>query len=77
MLHSLSAGKSWQILIKKEVITGESRNGNPTSIWVGTTMAGRLLEIGVEYLEDMDWIYHANSVSSHYRKLYENKNIYG
>jgi len=58
---------------KKEGLISESSNGNPTIIWIGSTMAGRLLEVGVEYLEDMDWIFHADSVGSHYKKLYEKK----
>jgi hypothetical protein len=58
---------------KKEAQISESKNGNPTIIWIGGTMAGRLLEVGVEYLEDMDWIFHANFARSHYKKLYENK----
>ena len=58
---------------RKEGLIGESNNDNPTIIWIGATMTGRLLEVGVEYLEDMDWIYHADSARSHYKKLYENK----
>lgn len=39
-------------------------------MWVGKTHLERLLEVGVEYLEGMDWIYHANSAQSKYRRQY-------
>jgi hypothetical protein len=40
-------------------------------IWVGMADTGRLLEIGVEYLINMDWIYHANTARNYYKKVYE------
>lgn len=43
---------------KIEVETGEYES-NPTSLWIGKTFTERLLEVGVEYLEDSNHIYHA------------------
>lgn len=57
--------------LKVEVEEDESVSGNPRSIWVGKTHQDRLLEVGVEYLEHTDWIYHANNAQSKYRELYE------
>ncbi len=57
--------------VKLLASSDESKAGNPTTIWVGMTTKGRLLEVGVEYLEDMDWIYHANSARIHYRRAYK------
>jgi hypothetical protein len=48
---------------KVEVELGEHK-GNPTSLWVGKTFAERILEIGVEYLEDFNHIYHANKAKA-------------
>jgi hypothetical protein len=58
---------------EQEVDDGESRDGNPTVMWLGMTMAGRLLEVGVEYLPSMDWVYHADDARSHYRKRYKGR----
>ncbi len=57
--------------LKIEVEEDESESGNPRSMWVGKTQLDRLLEVGVEYLEDMDWIYHANNAQAKYRERYE------
>jgi len=53
-----------------EVEESESKSGNPRIMWVGKTHLERLLEVGFEYLEDKDWIYHANSAQNKYRRQY-------
>ncbi len=53
-----------------EVDESESNSGNPRVMWVGKTNLERLLEVGVEYLEGMDWIYHANNAQNKYRRQY-------
>ena len=55
---------------KVEVEEGESDDENPRVMWFGKTRLGRLLEIGVEYMEGMDWIYHANNAQAQYRAKY-------
>ena len=41
-------------------------------MFVGYNLAGRLLEIGIEYKSEIrGYIFHAQSVSPKYRKLYE------
>jgi hypothetical protein len=44
----------------KEVAQGESKNGNPTATFVGVTLEGKIIEYSVEYLEEMDWVFHAD-----------------
>lgn len=44
----------------KEVTSGESKSGNSTATFVGATADGKLIEYSVEYMDDMDWIYHAD-----------------
>ncbi len=56
--------------LRVEAAYSESKNGNPTTIWVGATLKGRLLEIGIEYMENEDHIYHASSCRNHYQWLY-------
>lgn len=52
-----------------------SRTGNDRMMLVGWTAAGRLLEIGIEYLANGDeHIFHANDATKHYRKLFERCN---
>ncbi len=57
---------------KLEVKTGEYR-GNPTSLWIGRTFTERLLEIGIEYLEDCNHIYHAKKANAEHAAKYLNK----
>ena len=56
--------------LRIEVQEGESNDGNPTTIWIGATLSDGLLEIGFEYLEDEDHIYHCDNCRSHYRARY-------
>lgn len=53
-----------------EVDESENKSGNPRIMWVGKTQLERMLEVGVEYLDDMDWIYHANNAQSKYKSRY-------
>jgi uncharacterized DUF497 family protein len=49
-----------------------SANGNDRIMVVGWTSAGRLLEIGIEYLSDgNEHIFHAIDATKHYRQLFE------
>lgn len=57
--------------LKIEVDEGESLDENPRSMWVGKTQLNRLLEIGVEYMDGMDWIYHADNAQAQYQIRYE------
>jgi uncharacterized DUF497 family protein len=57
-------------MLKVDEEQTESKQGNPRIMWVGMTRLDRLLEVGVEYLQDMEFIYHANSAQAKYRKLY-------
>ncbi len=56
---------------KIEIEQSESEDGNPRSMWLGKTNSERLIEVGVEYMEEMDWIYHANKVKAKYKAFYE------
>ncbi len=56
-----------------EASEGESKQGNPTIIYVGKTQAERLLEIGVEYKEHENHVYHARKANAKCRKLYESR----
>ncbi len=59
-------------LFKVEVDIGEHK-GNPTSIWVGKTFTERLLEVGLEYLEDCNHIYHADKARAKYAIRYADR----
>ena len=72
--HSISEQECLQVLadpLKVEVEEGESDDENPRSMWVGKTQQDRLLEVGVEYMDGMDWIYHADNAQAQYRAIYE------
>lgn len=48
-----------------------SRAGNNRVMFVGFTMDGRLLEVGVEYLSEYDeHVFHAMDATREYRKLF-------
>ena len=72
--NGVSEEECMQVLadpLKVEVEEDQSTGGNPRSMWVGRTCLERLLEVGVEYLESMDWIYHADNAQAQYRRKYE------
>ena len=51
-----------------------SMRNNPRIMFVGYNLAARLLEVGVEFMdENRIHIFHTQTVSPHYRKLYEGK----
>ncbi len=56
--------------LTKPIEFGESDNGNSTVLYVGFDQFGELLEVGVEYLDDMDWVYHARKAISSNRDKY-------
>ena len=47
----------------QQVNHGESKNGNTTATFVGYTSQGKLIEVSVEYIEEQDWIYHADAAT--------------
>jgi hypothetical protein len=49
----------------------DSADENTRIMWVGKTHTERTLEVGVEYLDGMDWIYHANDAQNDYKQEYE------
>lgn len=52
---------------------GPSKRGNDRLMFVGLDSSGRLLEVGVEYLDDADQelAFHANDATARYRKMFE------
>lgn len=71
--HNVERWEALQSLedpLRVEVVEGQSVDGNPTSIWVGMTANARLLEVGVEYLEDCNHIFHADNCRSHFKAMY-------
>jgi hypothetical protein len=40
-------------------------------MWIGKTQLERMLEVGVEYMDGMDWIYHADNAQARFRTKYE------
>lgn len=56
-----------------EAVEGESVQGNPTIMYVGKTQKERLLEIGVEYKEHENCVYHARRANSKFKALYESQ----
>lgn len=53
-----------------DVEEGFSKSGFPRVMWVGYTESGRLLEVGIEYKENCDFVYHADNAQAKYRQLY-------
>jgi hypothetical protein len=51
---------------------GPSKRGNDRLMFVGFDSSGRLLEAGVEYIdnEDVELVFHANDATPKYKKLY-------
>ncbi len=73
--HGVSHQECLEVLAdptKIEIDEGESADGFPRIMWVGMTFLNRLLEVGVEYMPDMDWIYHADNAQAKYRNKYRN-----
>lgn len=47
-------------------------NGNLRVMFVGYNLAGRLLEIGVEFISELTaYVFHAQAISPRYRRIYE------
>jgi len=80
----------WQNLEKHGVTTDEvdevlfndpldfdlepSKDGNDRILFIGFTYAGRLLEVGVEYLHEEDeHIFHGMDATKHYRNAFEKR----
>ena len=51
---------------------GPSHRGNDRLMFVGFDSSGRLLEVGLEYIndEDVEFIFHANYATPQYENLY-------
>ena len=76
--HNISHKEVFEALedpFKIEAEVGEHQ-GNPTSIWIGKTFTERMLEIGVEYLEDCNHIYHTNKARKQYISKYSQGKYY-
>ncbi len=77
--HGVSRSDVGEVLAVSNMTTREfdislSNKDNLRIIFVGFNYAGRLLEIGAELKsENKAYIFHGQSVSPHYRKLYEEK----
>ena len=51
-----------------------SKGDNLRIMFVGYNFAGRLLEVGVEFIsEGESYVFHAQTVSPQYRKVYEER----
>jgi len=56
----------------KDFDMSSSVKGNDRIMVVGWTSAGRLLEVGIEYLADGDeYIFHAMEATQYYRELFD------
>ncbi len=50
-----------------------SERGNDRLMFIGFTASGRLLEVGVEYFDDMEHVFHANDATNHYRHIFRQR----
>ena len=57
------------------VLQHHSHAGNPRTLYVGKTLTERLLEIGVESMDGMDYYYHAEVARQEYKQLYEHQGV--
>ncbi len=74
--HGVSQAEALEVLaddLTKAMDFGESKNGNPTVMYVGYTKKERLLEVGVEFLESAEHIYHARVATRNYVRAYRQK----
>jgi hypothetical protein len=52
-----------------------SRAGNPRVLYIGKALTERLLEIGVEFMDEMDYYYHAEVATKEHKKSYESRGV--
>ena len=71
--HKVSRKEVDQVLDSRNLTTNvfdlaPARNGNERTMFVGLTMRGRLLEVGVEAISDEDeHVFHAMNATKQYR----------
>ena len=71
--HKVSHQEVDQVLDSRNLTTdvfdlSPARNGNERAMFVGLTMRGRLLEVGVEVFSDTDeHVFHAMTATKQYR----------
>jgi uncharacterized DUF497 family protein len=58
-------------LLTLVVEEGQSKRGNPTRTYVGFTRSDRLLEIGIEYSENENHVFHARKANAKTMKAYK------
>jgi hypothetical protein len=71
--HKVTSQEADQVLDSRNLTTRvfdlpPARNGNERAMFVGMTLEGRLIEVGVETLNDTDeHVFHAMDVTKQYR----------
>ena len=77
--HKVSSSDVNEVLAASNITTREfdlplSSDDNLRVMFVGYNLAGRLLEIGVELITETNaYVFHAQTGSPKYRKLYEQR----
>lgn len=51
---------------------GVSRTGNDRLMFIGITKTGRALEVGVELIDEDEYVFHAMDAGEHYLKEFNN-----
>lgn len=54
-----------------ECSLGQSDHGHQRVILVGFTFEGRLLEVGIEFLDHCVHVFHASTATAHYHSEFE------
>jgi len=77
--HGVTRSEVEEVLDEDNTMTREfdmllSRRGRLRTMFVGYNLAARLLEIGVELIDqDNAYVFHGQAISPRYRKLYEER----
>ena len=75
--HGINPRQMRQVLADTETTQffpiHEDAAGNPQEMAVGFTQNEVLLEIGVTYGPDMDYVFHAKRAGALYRKIFERR----
>ena len=74
--HGITRQEVDQVLDSRNLTTRvfelqPSRQGNSRVMYVGFTLQAPLLEVGVEYLEESDHVFHADDATKAYRKEFD------
>ncbi|MBX9772428.1 MAG: hypothetical protein K2X29_13720 [Candidatus Obscuribacterales bacterium] len=51
---------------------GSSRNGNDRLMFIGLTKSGRILEVGIELVDDNEHVFHAMTAGKKYIQEFNN-----